>query len=170
MGYGHGDVFRKLAALRRQRRRGGTHGVNFGSDGGVVDVVEHLLGVKQLVLRDIGGRELQIQLGTRRDAERGNQRAFRHGVAAVGDAGVCQCNDVLRVVRIQLDGGGIAADGAGIISGLHCPGAQRGEVLRRPEKIIQPEQQRRSKHQNEQRNQKLFHRDSVLIRTDTGLL
>ena len=67
---GHGDILGELAAVGHQLGCCGTLCIQLRADGGVIEVVEHLLRVEQLVLRNVGGRELAVQLGTGRDAQR----------------------------------------------------------------------------------------------------
>ena len=115
-----GDILGIIAALRRQ-----DWGVRPGfrqlcADGFIFHPVQQLRGVQQLVLRDVGFGEGQIELQLLRHRGDGvDQRVLRLGVVIRVRVGAGEADGQIRVRVVQLPGPAVVAQGRRIMLARH---------------------------------------------------
>ena len=131
------DIIREFAAVRRQCWGCRAGRLQRGANGRVRDAVEHLLGIKQLVLRHIGRAQAAVELLRGGRADGFHKRALRARVAAVSQAGIRKRQHIVHIVRRKRDGRRIAVNRAGIVAALHGLLSERRKIIRRPKEMIQ---------------------------------
>ena len=113
------DILAVIAALRRQNRRCRAKRLDGGLHRLVCDAAKHLLGIHELVLRDVCAGKLRIQLdrfGVARDGA--DQRVLSLGVIPAENIRLCEPAGDGLILRLELLGLPVKGDGAVVAAGL----------------------------------------------------